>query len=81
VKRRLIVVGLILAALAGCGQRAGLSPKTGQSLPVKPAGAATQPDADALLAPDIQARPARSDEQLLKSEERRDDKFDLPPPG
>jgi hypothetical protein len=31
------------------------------------------------MTPDQQARPKRSDELLRRSEERREDKFDLPP--
>ena len=43
--------------------------------------AATQPTPDQLLTPTTEARPVRQEELLLKSEERRDDRFDLPPPG
>jgi hypothetical protein len=31
------------------------------------------------MTPSVQARPQRSDELLKQSEERRDDRFDLPP--
>jgi hypothetical protein len=31
------------------------------------------------MTPEVQARPRRSDELLKQSEERRDDRFDLPP--
>jgi hypothetical protein len=34
-----------------------------------------------LMTADTQSRPKRSDEQINKSEERQDDKFDLPPKG
>lgn len=71
---------LVLACLlAGCGGRVALRPPEGGSLPATPETAAKQPTADQLLAPETQARPKRSDEQLRRSEERQDDKFDLPP--
>ena len=34
-----------------------------------------------LLTPRTEERPERSDEVLIKSQERPDDRFDLPPPG
>lgn len=71
----LILIGL----LAACGGRADLRPQQGKSLPVKPETAAETPKPEELLEPSTQARPGRSDEQLKRSEERRDDPFDLPP--
>lgn len=76
-----IVVAALALALAGCGNRTDLQPKVGQSLPVKPIFAPKTPTVSQLLTPDSQARPQRSDEQLDRSRERRDDKFDLPPAG
>jgi hypothetical protein len=70
-----------MAALSGCGSREALRPETGKSMPPKPAMAATAPTVDQLLAPPPAARPDRSDELLKKSEERPDDRFNLPPPG
>jgi len=68
------------AILAGCGVRAPLTPAPGASLPVAPIGRAIQPVADELLIPDPQAAAAnRTVELRLRSEERRDDPFDLPP--
>lgn len=72
----LIVLSLLL--LAGCGSRQQLALPNGQ-LPPRPAAATTTPTPEQLMTPDTQARPARSDELLRRSEERRDDKFDLPP--
>lgn len=72
--------GLALAlALAGCGGRNELQPPEGKALPPAPYGAEKQPTPTELITPDVQARPARSDELLRRSEERRDDRFDLPP--
>ncbi len=76
--KRIAIVVLTLA-LAACGGRVALTPKAGNTLPVKPETANAVPTPQQMLTPDIQARPARSDEQLKRSEERQDDKFDLPP--
>lgn len=73
-----ISLGLFLSA---CGGRVKLKPQPGASLPVKPEEALTQPSVDEMISPAPQARPKRSDELLTRSEERRDDKFDLPPKG
>jgi hypothetical protein len=69
------------AALASaCGVRAPLTPAPGANLPVAPLGRETRPVADELLLPDPQAAPAnRTVELRLRSEERRDDPYDLPP--
>lgn len=71
---------LIPLALSGCGAAAGLKPAPGKVLPVAPYGATAVPTPAQLLTPADQARPARSDELLKSSEERRRDDFDLPPP-
>ncbi|MDH7972059.1 hypothetical protein QH494_07655 [Sphingomonas sp. AR_OL41] len=74
------VIGLALALLlAACGSMSGLKPAKGESLPVAPYGARATPSATQLLTPSNQARPARSDELLTDSEQRRSDEFDLPP--
>jgi hypothetical protein len=65
--------------LSGCGRKVDLTPKAGRSMPVKPEGAAETPTVKQLLKPGVQAKPQRSDEQLKRSEERKDDEFDLPP--
>jgi len=70
---------LPLLLLAACGQKVGLTPKQGRSLPVKPEAATATPTPDQLLSTDTQARPKRSDEQLTRSKKRDEDKFDLPP--
>ena len=66
--------------LAACGSREPLQPQAGESLPVAPAMAAEAPTVDEMLEPTPIARPERVDELLRRSEERRDDRFDLPPP-
>jgi hypothetical protein len=72
------LLGMALA-LSACGGRVALKPQTGKALPPKPETASAVPTPDQLLVPDIQSRPKRSDEQLKRSEERQNDKFDLPP--
>jgi len=80
-KIRTIVAAGALLALAACGKRDALRPEAGHSLPPKPATAAAQPTVDQLLTPSPETRPNRSDDVLRRSEERPDDRFDLPPPG
>ena len=77
--RKALILSLLL--VVGCGSRVALMPKTGNSLPVKPQTASAVPTPEQLITPDAQSRPKRSDEQLLRSQDRQDDKFDLPPPG
>ncbi len=71
---------LVLAlALASCGGKKELQPEAGKSLPPAPVAVATPPTPTQLMTPEVQARPQRSDELLKQSQERRDDRFDLPP--
>ena len=67
--------------LAGCGKVSPLRPAEGQSLPVKPAMASVTPDAEQLLTPPSYAKPERIDELMKRSQPRRADRFDLPPPS
>ena len=65
--------------LAACGKVAPLTPKSGQTLPVKPRLADQRPDADDLLAYTPEARPKRVDEIITRSQPRQADRFDMPP--
>ena len=78
--RRLILVVTALA-LGGCGARQDLKPAEGASLPPPAYGGNTSEarDADSLLQPPVQTRPARSDNLIESADQRRSDKFDLPP--
>ena len=78
---RTIVALLAFAALAACGKADALRPPEGAPLPPKPLGTAAPLTTDQLLTPTTQAQPLRVDELLRRSEERKDDRFDLPPPG
>ena len=79
VTMRALLSLLALALLAACGNMEPLQPEAGQAMPVKPALAAKAPTTDELLTPPSNARPARQDDGLRRSEEREDDPFDLPP--
>ena len=70
---------LLAFATAACGKVETLRPAAGESLPQKPAQAARAPTADELLTPPPIARPSRTSNTLRRSEEREDDRFDLPP--
>ena len=74
------LVPIIALALAACGRVAPLRPAEGQSLPIKPAMAAATPTPEQLLTPPTFARPERIDELMKRSQPRRADRFDLPPP-
>jgi hypothetical protein len=77
--RRTVGVAIILLTSA-CGMREPLRPPEGQSLPVAPVAARETPTPEQLLVPPPIARPERIDELLRRSEERQDDRFNLPPP-
>ena len=80
-KTRTIIATLLLLGLAACGKRDALRPPQGHTMPPKPATASAQPTVDQLLTPSVETRPGRSDDVLRRSEERPDDRFNLPPPG
>ena len=76
-KRVVLLSALLLGA---CGQVADLKPAPGEALPVKPLLARTTPTAEQLLTPPTNADPERIDELVKRSEPRKPDRFDLPPP-
>jgi hypothetical protein len=76
---RLLALTGALLLLAACGDRQPLRPPPGESLPPAPAMASEPPTVEELLDPPPIARPERVDELLRRSEEREDDRFDLPP--
>jgi hypothetical protein len=69
----------LLVGLAACGKQQRLRPLVGEPLPVTPATSPAQPTPDQLLANSPTLRPGRSDELLTRSQQRPDDRFDLPP--
>ena len=71
-------IALLALALAGCGLREPLRLPEGEAAPPPPM--ASRPlTTDEMLTPPPIARPERVDELLRRSEEREDDRFDLPP--
>ncbi len=76
---RVVAALAIVLALSGCGVRRDLKRAAGKALPGAPYGREEPRDANALLAPTVQAAPARTVELRQRSEERADDPFDLPP--
>jgi type IV pilus biogenesis protein CpaD/CtpE len=77
--QRLILLAFAAAALAGCGSRDDLRPVSAEKTPEKPAMAATTPTTNELLTPPPIAQPQRQDDGLARSQERKDDRFDMPP--
>lgn len=75
----LAIGGACVASLSACGQKADLKPPPGEAPQVIPIGGTTIPTTEELTTPSAQARPARSDELLKRSEQRPPDDFDLPP--
>ena len=73
-----LALAAALLLLAACGGREPLRPAAGESMPIAPAMAARAPTTEELLTPPPAARPERVDEVLRRSEERKDDRFDLP---
>jgi hypothetical protein len=75
---RLFIVALGLG-LAACGRVGDLEPRTGQSLPQKPALASKPLTPDELLELPTLAKPRRVDELNKRGDVRKADRFDLPP--
>ena len=73
-----LALAAALLLLTACGGREPLRPAAGESMPIAPVMAAQAPTTEELLTPPPVARPERVDEPLRRSEERRDDRFDLP---
>lgn len=71
-----VVAALLLVACGKQGELAYPVPAGTKPPPVDPANLPSK-----LLQRTPQEEPARVDDPLKKSEERRDDRFNLPPPG
>lgn len=72
---------LATLALSACGKEGQLKPAAGHNPPPKPAQNATAPTVRQMLKVPPQAQPQRIDDPATKSDERPDDRFNLPPPG
>ncbi|HEX8216569.1 MAG TPA: hypothetical protein VF577_03800 [Allosphingosinicella sp.] len=77
--RRAAFLTCLLVFASACGVRGPLEPEPGQPLPVQPETAAGPATTEQLLEPPPIARPSRVDEALTRSQEREEDRFDLPP--
>ncbi len=68
----------LLLLLAACGAKGPLAWPEGGPPPMPP-GVKDPLTTEQMLEPPAQAAPARVDDPVRRSEERRDDEFDLPP--
>ena len=75
-----LAIGAACFLLVACGARQPLRPAPGDSPPPASAMAAQTPTTEEMLTPPPVARPERAGEPLRRSEERQDDRFELPPP-
>lgn len=76
--RALISLAMI-GLLSACGSRTELRPAPGMSEVPKAAEAAKPAAPSELMTASTQARPDRKADLLIRSEERKDDPFDVPP--
>lgn len=79
VNRKLGLVLVACALLAACGNKGDLQRLASAAPPVVPTGSDVPETPTEQTTPTVEARPARSDELLRRSEERPTDEFDLPP--
>lgn len=77
---RLIVL-LPLLIVAACGKLGPLEPVSPDRAPPRPNDALVPPTPEQQLRLAPQSAPDRIDDPLKRSEERKNDRFDLPPPG
>ena len=80
-KRALVPAFLVALALSACGKQGHLAPVLPHQLPVKAAEARQAPSPEEMLTLPPQSMPDRVDDPVQKSEERPDDRFNLPPTG
>ena len=74
---RLVIV--VLLALAACGKVGKLTPVASNTPPPKPVAMSVAPVPEDMLRLPPQSQPNRVDDPVEKSQERPDDKFNLPP--
>lgn len=70
---------LALLLLAGCGLKGPLAPVPPATAPVAQRGQTVAPTTTQMLVLPAQSKPERVDDPVKKSEERPDDRFNLPP--
>ena len=72
---------LLALALSACGKQGHLTPVPPHALPVKAADERKQQTPEDMLIQPPQSQPNRVDDPVQRSEERADDRFNLPPTG
>jgi predicted small lipoprotein YifL len=70
---------LALLLLGACGLKGPLEPVPPAAMPVAQRGQTVAPTAAQMLVVPVQAAPQRVDDPVKKSEERPDDRFNIPP--
>lgn len=70
---------LTLLLLAACGKQGQLTPVPPRPAPVQAADTPRAPTAEQMLVLPPQSAPARVDDPVQKSQDRPDDRFNLPP--
>ncbi|GGE19123.1 hypothetical protein GCM10011529_27050 [Polymorphobacter glacialis] len=76
---RLALIALL--ALAACGKQGGLTPVPPRPAPLQASDAIRPATPTEMLVLPPQSLPNRVDDPLLRSQDRPDDRFNLPPPG
>ena len=69
----------LVLLLAGCGLKGPLAPVPPATPPVAQRGQTVAQTPTQMLVPPVQSIPQRVDDPVKKSEERPDDRFNLPP--
>ncbi len=77
--KRAIFIMLVALSVSACGSRKDLALKPGQAPAPVARGADRSENSGEMTRFEAQARPDRGGEPLYRSEERREDPFDLPP--
>ncbi len=80
--RGALLLALLLPVLLGlpaCGLKGPLEPVPPTAMPVAQRGQSLAPTPAQMLVVPVQAAPQRVDDPVKKSEERPDDRFNLPP--
>jgi predicted small lipoprotein YifL len=70
---------LALLLLGACGLKGPLEPVPPAAMPVAQRGQTVAPTPAQMLVVPVQAAPQRVDDPVKKSEERPDDRFNIPP--
>jgi hypothetical protein len=75
----MVLLVALTFALLSCGSRKSLTRPAGMAPVPTAIGAKAPASSDQLMEHSVQAKPDRSAEPILRSQQRQDDPFDLPP--